>query len=198
MSCDEAADSYWKKPDGKELLILPDAGAILNTCGMDWALKATAYCKRIGLPMKWIRTPTRGHGGVGSATSDWQIEFPISIGTHVHRMNVSVLSAPSSGVPCLLGVRDMGKLDIWISTRSGNIYLPGPGGATLQCSPGTEIVQMINKHHWYLRVCEHLEKTNLTKQKKSVFITHSKELLDKARALNLQHAIEQTARSPSH
>ena len=56
---------------------------------------------------------------------------------------------------------------------------------------------MINNHHWYLRVCEHLEKQKFDNKKKSVFATHSKELLDKARALNLQSAIDQAAAQQS-
>ena len=56
--------------------------------------------------------------------------------------------------PFLLGRRLLGGLDAYISVKSGKFTIPGPGGIKQQLSPGTGVVQMHDKDHWYLLVNE--------------------------------------------
>ena len=60
--------------------------------------------------------------------------------------------------PFLLGRRQQGELDVYIGVRSGQFIVPGPGGIKLELSPGTEVVQMLDKGHWYLPVNDKLKK----------------------------------------
>ena len=60
--------------------------------------------------------------------------------------------------PFLLGRRQQGELDVYIGVTSGQFIVPGPGGIKLELSPGTEVVQMIDKGHWYLPINETLKK----------------------------------------
>ena len=38
---------------GNELYVLPDTGAVLNSCGKAWAVRATRLAKEKGVPVQW-------------------------------------------------------------------------------------------------------------------------------------------------
>ena len=86
----------------------------------------------------------------------------MTIGKKHHDYVAQVLEGYSSRIPALTGCRDMSKLDIHYSVRTGAFIVPGPGGLNLGASPGTEIVQMRRQYessHWFLPVGGHLYKT---------------------------------------
>ena len=89
--------------------------------------------------------------------------FPCLLGGKTIQVTASVMdemvkpNGQKNETPFLLGRRLLGELDAYISVKTGKFIIPGPGGIKLQLSPGTEVVQMHDKGHWYLPVNEKLK-----------------------------------------
>ena len=132
------------------LTVLPDTGASHNSCGMKRALAATRDCAQRGIPCQWTETNVSEHAGIGSATSRWRFKVPMTIGNRTFVWEGSVYDQEM--VPCLLGIQDLKKLDVLIECSTGRFSMPGPGGAKLEFSPGTEAAQTEFVAHWHLPI----------------------------------------------
>ena len=133
-----AERSHGQKPslssptDG--IYVLPDTGAVGNVCGADWANVTYQKLKRLSLPVELKRlVPPHRHGGVGNGATfaKWMIRVPLTIGKHKYIYAADVLEGESSGVPALMGSRDMAELDIYSPVKRGSFAIPGPGGLNL-------------------------------------------------------------------
>ena len=60
-----------------------------------------------------------------------------------------------------MGIVTLGQLNAVIGCKSGTLRLPGPGGFTMNRSPGTESCHMVHdkSSHWYLPITKELEKS---------------------------------------
>ena len=80
----------------------------------------------------------------------------------VKKLFTYVADVIPTNIPGLLGCRDMAKLDVHYSVKTGSFVLPGLGGLNIQASPGTEIIPMTREGewcHWFLPCCQHLEQS---------------------------------------
>jgi hypothetical protein len=82
--------------------------------------------------------------GTGSNQASWEIQVPIAIGdsegnTVLHTYKAPTVRESGKHLPALLGLQSMTKQNCVLEMAPGNEFLtmPGPGGYTVNWSPGT-------------------------------------------------------------
>ena len=132
------------KSDVMETL-LPDTGAVDNLIGMDCARSISRLAQEKGLHCKWSRLlqPKVISGVGGSAqVSEYQLTVDGDMG-HMTRIRYSapVVGGQSSGVPALLGLREMANTHCVILPRSQQLKIV-PNEHDIQWPDGTRTVHM--------------------------------------------------------
>ena len=84
--------------------------------------------------------------GVGKSTNkaEWEVRLPIALldtdgNAALHEYHVPVVGAEGKNLPALLGLQSMARQNSILEMAPGHehLTLPGPGGYTIQWSPGT-------------------------------------------------------------
>jgi len=82
--------------------------------------------------------------GTGSNSAEWEVQLPIAVCDSEGQANLHAYKAPTvrgegKDLPALLGLQSMSKQNGVLEMALGNEYLtmPGPGGYTIDWSPGT-------------------------------------------------------------
>jgi hypothetical protein len=82
--------------------------------------------------------------GAGSNQAGWEIQVPIAVCDSEGHANMRAYKAPTArgegkNLPALLGLQSMSKQNGVLEMAPGNEFLtmPGPGGYTVNWSPGT-------------------------------------------------------------
>ena len=133
-------------PDGRQGLLV-DPGAWSNLAGETWILKMARKAVESGLKVSETRMaqPLKVAGvGTGSNSAEWEIQVPIAVcdsegSVNMHAYNTPVVRGEGKELPALLGLQSMSRQNSVLEMAPGNEFLtmPGPGGYTVNWSPGT-------------------------------------------------------------
>ena len=132
--------------DGRQGLLV-DPGAWSNLAGETWiqemAKKALAAGHEVAQGK--LPKPMRVAGvGRGTDRAEWEVHVPIALideenhGT-LHEFRSPVIGGGGKELPALLGLQSMSRQNGVLEMAPGNehLTLPGPGGYTINWSPGT-------------------------------------------------------------
>ena len=120
----------------------------MNLVGETWALQMAQKAIDAGLQPeeKRLDRPINVKGvGTGQNSAVWELTIPIAVDGENGNANVATFTAPTvSGegkdLPALLGLQSMSRNNGVLEMAEGREYLtyPGPGGYTINWSPGTK------------------------------------------------------------
>jgi len=135
-----------KLPDGRQGLLV-DPGAWSNLAGEVWMQNMARKAIEAGLKVSESRMShplNVGGVGKGTNTADWEIQVPIAVAdtegsTNMHAYKAPTVRDEGRNLPALLGLQSMSKQNSVLEMAPGHEYLtmPGPGGYTVNWSPGT-------------------------------------------------------------
>lgn len=135
-----------KLPGGR-LGILVDPGAWTNIGGKNNARKVAAAAVAAGHQptQKRMDRPLAIQGvGNGVQRCDWEVDLPIAVPcdqdtVHLHRFETPIVEEPGEELPLILGLRSMSEKEGVLEMGRGKerLTFPGPGGYTIQWSPGS-------------------------------------------------------------
>jgi len=133
-------------PDGRQGLLV-DPGAWSNLAGELWMQGMARKAIEAGLHVSETRMPKPlevAGVGTGSNEAAWEIQVPIAVADSDGNMVLHTYKAPTvreggKHLPALLGLQSMTKQNCVLEMAPGNEFLtmPGPGGYTVNWSPGT-------------------------------------------------------------
>ena len=153
---EKTADHYlvrtrMKNRGGEALLV--DPGSPGNLAGDEWSDRMAEVARSAGFPAP-TRTPLEKVlevGGVGSGSQQ---------ATHSHRHHLALPGGqaatyeapvlPNSSVPALLGRQTLREQRAVIDCFNNRMYRIGPGGYSLQLSPGSSQFQLEESHAGHL------------------------------------------------
>ena len=149
--------------DGRLSLLL-DLGSVGNLASTDWARRVAVEALKHGhQPQQQKRAKPLLVGGVGKGTQQctYDCTLPIALrstdgaallGTYT----TPTINGPSNvtGILGLLAIR--GRKGI-VDTGNNKLYFPGPGGAQIQLSPGSETYELVERPtgHLLLPCCQY-------------------------------------------
>jgi len=91
-----------------------------------------------------MRQDTVAGVGKGSNEADWEIQIPVAVGdvggnAVLHTYTAPTVRKDGKHLPALLGLQSVTKQNCVLEMAPGNEFLtmPGPGGYTVNWSPGT-------------------------------------------------------------
>jgi hypothetical protein len=127
--------------------LLVDPGAWSNLAGETWIRGMVDKAIKAGHKVSQCRLPKPMKvAGVGNGTNkaEWEIHLPIALGdadqgTALHEYRVPVVGDSGKDLPALLGLQSLARQNCILEMAPGNehLTLPGPGGYTINWSPGT-------------------------------------------------------------
>ena len=128
--------------------LLIDIGAWTNIGGRDKGREAAISAVRAGYTpsQKRMNTPLEIMGvGNGSQQCIWESRIPVAVpvddgsSAELFDYEVPLVEGNGSGLPLILGLRSVKEKNGVIETAAGKerLTFPGPGGYTIQWSPGT-------------------------------------------------------------
>ena len=131
-----------------EISILVDPGAWTNLIGNKLALQLAQKAANAGhkLTQRKLTEPLYVAGvGSGTQKAEWCVNFPIAINDRdgnsstLHRFEAPVVEGDGDHLPGLLGLRSMRARKGVLEMTEGEerLTFPGPGGYTINWSPGT-------------------------------------------------------------
>ena len=133
-------------PDGRPS-ILVDPGAWTNLCGMDTIRRMNDDARRAGyMSRQWeMDSPLQIMGvGEGTQACRYEARVPFAFQSADGAVTMNAYDAPIVGgsgsqLPALLGLRSIQAKNGVLETRAGHqcLTFPGPGGYTINWSPGT-------------------------------------------------------------
>ena len=135
------------------LSMLCDLGSRINIIGENTEREFASIAKSYGHQPKYSTRKTRlnvNGVGAGSAPCDTEVELPIAVQcdgesprTDVFKTNIA--SGSGANLPAILGSMSMQDKYAVIILRKGReqMVFPGPGGYTIQWSPGTKVLPMV-------------------------------------------------------
>ena len=118
----------------------------MNLVGEDWAVDVAKKAMASGHKpdQRRLDRPMNVKGvGTGKNSATWEVTIPIAVadddGTSVHTFTAPSVSGPGKDLPALLGLQSMSRQKGVLEMTEGAEYLtfPGPGGYTINWSPGT-------------------------------------------------------------
>ena len=132
--------------DGRQGLLV-DPGAWSNLAGEAWiqAMAEKALAAGHDVAQGKLPKPMRVAGvGRGTDHAEWEVHVPIALidvenqGT-LHEFRSPVIGGAGRELPALLGLQSMSRQNGVLEMAPGNehLTLPGPGGYTINWSPGT-------------------------------------------------------------
>ena len=131
---------------GDRVGLLVDPGAHDNLIGAETAAR---IAQQTGIPNEKVRMSRKLQvEGVGKSAQEAEAASRISLclqdtdGQHVE----GTFTAPvigDSALPPLLGLKSLRRMAAVIDTKKQKMYLPGPGGLEVRCSPGTRTFDLL-------------------------------------------------------
>jgi len=136
---------------GKHTMLV-DLGSRVNVIGANTEKKLSATAKSFGHETVYTRKPKAlliGGVGEGNARCDYEASIPIAVKCNdrpatKETYQANVAHGCGADLPAILGADSMQKKDGVLLLREGKecIVLPGPGGYSINWSPGTRILPM--------------------------------------------------------
>ena len=132
--------------DGRQGLLI-DPGAWSNLAGEIWIQKMARKALDAGLKVgqNKLDKPLNVAGvGNGTNNAQWETQVPIALNNAdgnvtMHAYNAPTVGGEGKGLPALLGLQSMSRQNSVLEMAPGQEFLtlPGPGGYTINWSPGT-------------------------------------------------------------
>ena len=132
--------------DGRHSLLI-DPGAWSNLVGEKSAIEMDLKAITAGhlSTEEKLTRPFKAKGiGLGTNTAEWEVTIPIAVAegdrnTLLHSYTALIVGESGSDLPALLGLKSLSSHRAILEMTPGEEYLtlPGPGGYTMNWSPGT-------------------------------------------------------------
>ena len=153
---EELGESYLVKTRMKDYpgeALLVDPGSPENLCGDEWSERVDQESARAGRTTSSYDTLQRpmevGGVGTGSQTATHAVTHNIVL-ANGKEVKYTAPQLPKSGTPALLGQKSLKRMRAIIDCYNGTMYTIGPGGYTLQLSPGSEKHNLEESHAGHL------------------------------------------------